>query len=155
MSIREKYAPWDGSPAGGRIYFEHSGREFFIERQFRKSDSTDKVTVTDVATGKSDACPPDIGKTLLGISASAFEQSVFIGNIPAVSADGDTAGEINQKLSETALTGESDVSYAKVLKRLDDARFKLISKSGRTGSRTEDVAARDALIEKLDNADRA
>ena len=155
MSVREKYAPWDGTPAGGRIYFEHSGRKFFIERQFRKSDSTDKVTVTDIASGKTEACPPDIGKTLFGISLAAFERSVFIGNIPEISADSDAAGEINQRLSNAALTGEDNVSYAKVLKRLDDARFALISKSGRTGSRVADMAERDRLSEALAETDRA
>ncbi|MBO4692777.1 MAG: AAA family ATPase [Clostridia bacterium] len=154
MSTREKYAPWDGSPAGGRIYFEHSGREFFIERQFRKSDSTDKVTITDTVTGKSEVCPSDIGKTLFGISMNAFERSVFIGNMPAVTNDSDAASEINQKLSSSALS-ENGVSYAKVLKRLDDAKYKLISKSGKTGSRAADIEARDELLTRLTESDRA
>lgn len=154
MSVRERYTPWDGSPAGGRIYFEHSGREFFIEREFRKSDATDKVTITDIATGKSEACPSDIGKTLFGISVGAFERSVFIGNIPKFSAESG-ADELNQKLSNAAFTGEDSVSYAKVLKRLDDARFKLISKSGRTGSRVSDIQERDRLSGLLEETDLA
>ena len=153
ISTREKYTPWDGTPAGGRIYFEHSNRNFFIEREFRKSDSTDKVTITDISTGKSESCPSDIGKTLFGISLGAFEKSVFIGNMPDITADAESSSELNQRLSNAAFTGENDVSYAKVLKRIDDARFKLISKSGRTGSCMSDKAALEDLTEKLHSAE--
>lgn len=149
ISTREKYAPWDGTPAGGRIYFEHSNRDFFIEREFRKSDSTDKVTITDIATGKSESCPSDIGKTLFGISVGAFEKSVFIGNMPEITADAESSSELNQRLSNAAFTGEDDISYAKILKRIDDARFKLISKSGRTGSCVSDRAELENLTNKL------
>ncbi len=155
MSIREKYTPWDGTPPGGRIYFEYGGREFLLERQFRKSDATDKVTITDIAAGKSEACPPDIGKNLFGISVGAFMRSVFIGNSPAFTADGDAGGELNQKLSNAALTGEDSVSFSNVLKRIDDARYKLISKSGRTGSRVADLNELRELEGKLEAADSA
>lgn len=155
MSIREKYAPFDGTPAGGRIVFEHSGREYCIERQFRKSDATDKITLTDTASGKSDVCASDIGKELFGITVQAFERSVFIGNAPDFSFDEAAAGEINQKLSNAALTGEDGVSYGKVLGRLDDARLKLVSKSGKTGSLALDIARYNSLLEARGECDAA
>lgn len=155
LSVREKYAPFDGTPAGGRIFFEHSGKEYCIERQFRKSDATDKITLTDTASGKSETVPSDIGKSLFGITMPAFERSVFIGNTPDFSFDEGAAGEINQKLTNTALTGEDGVSYQKVLNRLDDARLKLVSKSGRTGSLVADIARHNELIEQLGEADAA
>ncbi len=154
-SIREKYTPWDGTAASGRVFFEYGGRDFCIERQFRKSDATDKVTITDIAAGKSEACPPDIGKTLFGISVGAFMRSVFIGNSPAFSPDDETGGEINQKLSNAALTGEDSVSLSRVIKRIDDARFNLISKSGRTGSQVADLSECKELTERLNAADTA
>ncbi|MBO4433720.1 MAG: AAA family ATPase [Clostridia bacterium] len=155
MSVREKYTPLDGSPAGGRVYFEHSGKEFCLERIFRKSDATDKITLTETASGKSEAVPSDIGKSLFGITMPAFERSVFIGNTPDFSFDEGAAGEINQKLTDTALTGEDGVSYGKILNRLDDARLKLISKSGKTGSLVADINRCNELIEQLGAADAA
>ena len=155
ISIRDKYTPWEGTPAGGRVYFEHSGRRFCIERQFRKSGITDKVTITDMASGKSESCASDIGKRLFGISLSAFERSVFIGNTPEFSNDNEALGEINQKLSNAALGGEAGVSYTKALNRIDDARLKLISKSGKVGSQITDVNNYNALISALDETDAA
>ena len=91
VSIREKYTPFDGTPAGGRVFFEHSGKDYCLERQFRKSDATDKITLTDIASGKSEPVPSDIGKSLFGITMPAFERSVFIGNTPDFSFDGGAA----------------------------------------------------------------
>ena len=155
MSTREKYAPFDGAQPAGRITFTHSGREFILERQFRKSDATDKVTLTDTATGKSEAAPPDIGKTLFGISLSAFERSMFIGTSPDFSHDQTAEGEINQRLADTAFTGQDNISYQKVLSRIENARLALVSKSGRTGSLVNDINECNRLIETLEDTDRA
>lgn len=155
MSVREKYTPFDGTPAGGRIVFERAGREYCLERQFRKSDATDKITLTDTASGKSEVCAPDIGKELFGITMPAFERSAFIGNSPDFSFDEAAMGEINQKLSNAALTGEDGVSYQKILNRLDDARLKLVSKSGKTGSLSADIARYNALLEARGDCDAA
>ena len=155
LSVREKYTPFDGSPAGGRVFFEHSGKEYCLERQFRKSDATDKITLTDTLTGKSEPVQSDIGKSLFGMTMPAFERSVFIANSPDFSFDEAAAGEINQKLTDTALTGDDGVSYGKILNRLDDARLKLISKSGKTGSLVADIAKCNGLIEQLGESDTA
>ena len=154
MSIREKYSPFDGTQACGRIVYERGGRDYCIERQFRKSDATDKVTITDMAAGTTEPCAPDIGRELFGIGVGAFERSVFIGNTPDITADENSQGEINQRLSNAALAGGDDVSCQKVLKRIDDARLKIISKSGRTGSKIADISECNALSEALAETDR-
>ena len=155
LSMREQYMPFDGTPAAGKVFFESEKGNFCLERQFRKSDSTDKVTLINLDTGKSEACPPDIGNHILGISDAAFERSVFIGNIPALSKDTVAQGEINRKLSNIALTGEDDVSYQTVDRRLETAKNKLISKSGKAGSCAEDENERRRLCMQLETADAA
>ena len=45
-SARLKYTPWDGSVMAGRIYFEHEGKRYCLEKEFRKSDSTDRLLRT-------------------------------------------------------------------------------------------------------------
>lgn len=154
MSIREQYTPFDGTQPGGRVYFEHAGKEYCLERQFRKSDATDKITVTDLLSGKSEPAASDIGKSLFGITMPAFERSVFIGNTPDFSVDIDAFGEINQKLSNAALTDDG-VSYTKVLSRIDDARRNLVSKSGKAGGLIADINEYNALMEAQGESDRA
>ena len=77
-SLRLKYTPLDGSPMGGRIYFEQGGRNYCLERIFNKSDSTDKATLTDLDSGEKTAVTNEIGNRIFGIGAEAFQKSMFI-----------------------------------------------------------------------------
>ena len=149
---RLKYKPWSGEEMGGRIYFSHGGRNYCLERQFGKSDSTDKIRLTDTDLSIPLPADSDIGKKFFGFGISAFERSVFIeaGN-PYVHDEGGE-GELNMRLSNLALTGEEDTSYQAVLNRLQDAKFDIISKSGKTGKLPKNNMSADALREELSGA---
>ncbi len=151
-SVRLKYTPWDNSPMAGRIYFEHQNKRYCLEREFRKSDSTDRITLTDLDSGKSVETAESIGQQFFGLSSAAFERSLFIGNGDFIKDDA-AASEINGKLSNIALTGNEDVSYKQIDKNITDTRNKLISKSGRTGSYNEDLQTLEALNNRLEKAD--
>ncbi len=151
-SIRLKYTPWDNSTMAGRIYFEHQNKRYCLEREFRKSDSTDRITLTDLDSGKTIETGESIGQQFFGLSAAAFERSLFIGNGDFIKDD-TAAGEINGKLSNIALTGSEDVSFKQVDKNITDTRNKLISKSGRSGSYNEDLQSLEALNVRLEKAD--
>ncbi len=151
-SVRLKYTPWDGSTMAGRIFFEHNGKKFCLEREFRKSDSTDRITLTDLDSGKAIDTAESVGQQFFGMSAAAFERSLFIGNGDFIKDDA-AAGEINGKLSNIAITGSEDISYKKIAKNIFDTRTKLISKSGRSGSYNEDISLLSELESRLVKAD--
>lgn len=151
-SVRLKYTPWDNSQMAGRIFFEHQNKRYCLEREFRKSDSTDRITLTDLDSGKTIETGENIGQQFFGLSAGAFERSLFIGNGDFIKDD-TAAGEINGKLSNIAITGSEDVSFKQVDKNITDTRNKLISKSGRSGSYNEDLQVLDALNSRLEKAD--
>ena len=151
-SVRLKYTPWDNSTMAGRIYFENGGKSYCLEKEFRKSDSTDRTLLTDLDSGKQIEAGENIGQQFFGLSAAAFERSLFISGGDFIKDDA-AAGEINGKLSNIALTGSEDVSYKKIEKIIFDTRAKLISKSGRTGSYNEDLQALSNLNERLKKAD--
>lgn len=151
-SVRLKYTPWDGTAMAGRIFFENDGKNYCLEKEFRKSDSTDRIVLTDLDSGKTIDTTENIGQQFFGLSAAAFERSLFIGNGDFIKDDS-AAGEINGKLSNIALTGSEDVSYKQIAKNIFDTRAKLISKSGRSGSYNEDLQALDNLNERLKKAD--
>ena len=152
-SARLKYTPWDGSVMAGRIYFEHEGKRYCLEKEFRKSDSTDRITLTDSDSGKVAETGENIGARFFGMSAAAFERSLFISGGDFIK-DGVAAGEINGKLSNIAVTGTEDVSYKKIEKNIFDARAKIISKSGRSGSYNDDLQTLNDLNARLEKADR-
>lgn len=152
-NIRQKYTPWSGNTMAGRIFFENEGKSYCLEREFRKSDSTDRIMLTDLNSGKQISTSENIGQQFFGVSAATFERSLFIGNGDFIKDD-TAAGEINGKLSNIAVTGSEDVSYKKIEKNILDARNKLVSKSGKAGSYNEDLQRLKQLEQRLENADR-
>lgn len=151
-SVRQKYTPWDGGTMAGRIYFENEGKNYCLEREFRKSDSTDRILLTDTDLGKEIDATDNIGEHFFGMSAAAFERSLFIGNGDFIK-DSAAAGEINAKLSNIAVTGSEDTSYQKIQKTLSDAKEKIISRTGRAGSYTKDLRLYEELKQRLSDAD--
>jgi len=154
-NIRKKYTPWDGSQMAGSIDFEHSGKKYRIEREFRSSNSTDKVSLIDLDLGTREIVGADIGKRFLGLSAAAFERSVFIGQFGFPESDSEAEGELNSKLSNIVLTGDENVSFQTVFSRIEKARLSLMSKSGRAGEYDKNLKLCTELEAKLESSRRA
>lgn len=152
---RKKYTPWDGSPMAGSIDFEHNGRNYRLEREFRSSNSTDKVTLCDLDLGERQNVSSDIGTQLFGLSAAAFERSVFIGQFGFPESNSSAEGELNSKLSNIALTGDESISFEEVNTRLEKAKLSLMSKSGRAGAYDKNVSLSADLNKSLEAAENA
>ena len=151
-NIRKKAAPWDGSPMAGSIDFEHSGKRYRLEREFRTSNSTDRVTLFNLDLGENRAVAGDVGREFFGLSAAAFERSVFIGQSGFPESDAAAESEINAKLSNIALTGDESISYDTVFSRLEKAKTALKSKSGRAGEYDKNIKAASELKARLEAA---
>ena len=136
----------------GSIDFEFSGRNYRIEREFRSSNSTDRVTLVDLDLGTRQTASGDIGTEFFGLSSAAFERSVFIGQFGFPDADAKAEGEINSKLSNIALTGDETVSFETVKNRILKARTALMSKSGNAGVYDKNMKNIAALEERLQKA---
>lgn len=124
-NARQKYSPWSGDAMAGRIYFEHGGYNFCLEREFKKSDNTDKITLRNLDLGTSEAAESNIGKRFFGIDEAAFDRSVFIGQAGIFETNEDANGEIASRLSNLSSTGDESTSYQQILKRITDAELKL------------------------------
>lgn len=149
---RKRYAPWDNSQMAGSIDFEKDGKNYRIERIFGDSNSTDKVTLINTDLGTRENVSADIGSKLLGLSAAAFERSIFIGQFGFPESNQSAEGELNSKLSTLASTGEEDASFEEIYKRLEKAKLTLTSKSGRAGEYDKNIASLKALNESLTKA---
>ena len=151
-NIRKKYTPWDGGTMGGSIEFEHSGKNYRLEREFKGSNATDRVVLCDLDLGTRETAPPDIGIKFFGLTAAAFERSVFIGQFGYPESDTKAEGEINSKLSNIALTGDESVSFETVNTRLTKAKTALMSKSGNAGIYDKNVKAITDLRARLEKS---
>ena len=151
-NLRKKYTPWDNSAMAGSIDFENDNRNYRIERSFGSSNSTDKITLIDLDLGTRETVSSDIGVKLFGLSCSAFERSIFIGQFGFPESNSSAEGEINSKLSNLSLTGDQAISFDEVNSRLQTAKFALMSKSGRAGIYDKNLIAVKELNAKIENA---
>lgn len=151
-NLRKKYTPWDNSAMAGSIDFEANNRNYRIERSFGNSNSTDKVTLIDLDLGKRETVAADIGNKLFGLSSAAFERSVFVGQFGFPENNAIAEGELNSKLSNLTLTGDQNISFDQVNKRLESAKFALMSKSGRAGEYDKNLKTAANLENRLEMA---
>ena len=151
---RKKYAPWSGERPAGSIDFEHGGRNYRLEREFRSSNSTDKITITDMSAGTRESLSGDVGSRFFGLSAAAFERSIFVGQFGKAESDASAESEINSKLSNMVTTGDESVSFNTVSDRLQKARLSLISKSGRAGECDKNKKRLALLNAELEKAEQ-
>ena len=152
-NIRQKYTPWDGSQMAGTIDFEHAGKHYRLEKEFRTSNSTDKATLCDLDFGTRQAVASDIGSSFFGISLPAFERSVFIGQLGYPAKATSAEGEINSKLSNMALTGEESVSFEEINAKLQKAKLSLMSKSGRAGEYDKNIKLMAEIEHRIQKAE--
>ena len=151
-NIRKKYTPWDSSLMAGSIEFEKDGRAYRLEREFKTSNSTDKVSITDLSLGEKRPASATIGEELFGLSASAFERSFFIGQLGFPESNLSAESELNAKLSNMVSTGDESVSLDEVVSKLEKVRHSIISKSGKAGEYYKNSITANNLKEKLDQS---
>ena len=116
-NMRKKYAPWDGAPMSGYIEFESGGQDFRIEREFGNSNISDNISIWNLSTGSSEAvsCKYDAGERFIGMSLSAFEKSVFIGDVSSVVNGTDKEDEISKKLMKYMLLIQLTVPIIRIM----------------------------------------
>ncbi len=131
---RKRYTPWDSNFMAGSVDFTHNGTSYRLEREF-KGNSTDKISLINLDLGTK---TPLSGKTepgaeFFGLSVGAFEKSLFVGNFGSPEKDELADGEINSKLSNIITTGDEDISFEMVKKRILKAKEIFMSKGGKKG----------------------
>ncbi len=151
-NIRKKYLPWDGSRMAGSIDFEHNSKHYRLEKEFFASNSTDKTILCDLDYGTRTPVSSDIGTSFFGLSLSAFERSVFIGQFGYPDNDVATEGEFASKLSNITLTGDQSVSFESVNGRILKARHLILSKTGKSGEYPKNAAELELLIKRLEQS---
>lgn len=146
-SLRKKYRPWNGSTMSGAIEFEHNNLEYRLQKQFLKSDITDKTTIFCKTTGEELVIENknDPGEYFFGMTLDEFDRSVFIGQSGGFSTDG-TTDSLAMRISNLAVSGDEKISHQQILKRLNDAIEELISKSGKKGI----LATEQNILEELE-----
>lgn len=151
-NLRKKYKPWDGAVMAGSIEFEHDGKNYRLERRFGDSDRTDEIFITD-GFGNRKSGKSDIGCDYFGLSAAAFERSVFIGQLGAAEKDSEAEGELNQKLSNLFFSGDEGVSYEAVNSRIEKSKYELTTPR-KVGKLDKNLKRMEEIRTALENTKR-
>lgn len=132
--LRKRYAPWDGSPMEGNVFFEHAGRKYVLSRRLGKTRRGDKVSLKDGNTWEelSEISENEIGRTFFGVGEEAFLKTLFISQLGAVIRS-DDEDEILKRLSNLKQSGSEDISYQAAAQALEKDKYELISKSEKAG----------------------
>lgn len=159
---RRKYRPWNGKEMRGRIFFEHEGKNYRLERTFGSSNTTDEVTLWNEDTSEkvklSSKSGP--GEAFFGVGEEAFSRSVFIGQGGTLLGTSTKKDEITEKLLNLVTTGSEEVNYEEAKNLLQSQEETLVSKSRkngllvRAGQLLEDLSEekRQARIDEEDKA---
>ncbi len=131
---RKKYLPW-GSKAddhfGGEIIFSHKGNTYRAVALFTQSKRTDVITLYNDVTGQVISIPDGntIGEYVLGLTAGAFDCSVFASQLDS---KGDFTKDKNGLLFNklTNVSNTSTESSQEAGRRLKKAVHQITNRSG-------------------------
>ncbi len=133
-SLRKKYRPWNNSPMSGAIEFEAGGLTYRLQKEFLKSEASDKTTIFCITTGENIQIKNknDAGEYFFGMNLEEFERSIFIGQNGGFTAD-NAGNSLAMRISNLSVSGDENISQSLILKRLSDAAEELVSKSRKKG----------------------
>ena len=146
LALKERYAPWSGSPMSGRIDLCWEGRDITIERwtkgrtpmgEFRAYETASGLAVTELSAA-------NCGEVLLGVEKSVFLRAGFLrlSDLP-VTAD----ESLRRRLNALVTTGDESGAADELGQKLKDLKNKV--RYNRSGLLPQAEAQRSELESKL------
>lgn len=126
---RKKYTPWQNGNYGGYIEFKIEDQEYRIERYFGKKESDDTFTLIDLKTNKkSTDYDENIGLTIFGLDADAYERSTFI---PQKVLSGGLNESLSAKLTNVIHGTDYGDSYERAIEIINERKRELKNNQNR------------------------
>lgn len=119
IAEKNRYQPWSGAPMEGEVRLSWRGKELTIRRGPKGAAPFGAFSAVYTDTGESvpGLTAENCGETLLGVSRTVWERSAFVGQGgAAIGAD----AELERRIAALVSSGEEEVSYSQVEKRLRD-----------------------------------
>ena len=146
LALKERFAPWSGSPMSGRIDLNWDGKNITIERwtkgrtpmgEFRAYETESGLTVTELTAA-------NCGEMLLGVERGVFLRAGFLrlADLP-VTAD----ESLRRRLNALVTTGDESGAADILAQKLKDLKNKV--RYNRSGLLPQAEAQRNELQAKL------
>ncbi len=148
LADKERYAPWSGSPMGGRIDLNWDGRDITIERSSKGRVIFGNFRAYETQTGLD---VPELnglncGQMLLGVERPVFVRAGFLrqNDLPVTQDD-----SLRRRLNNLVTTGDESGAGDQLGERLRDLKNKC--RHNRTGLLPQAEMERDQLKNQLSN----
>ncbi len=119
IAEKNRYQPWSGAPMEGVVELEWKGQAITLRRGPKGNTPFGKFEA--VYTGTGEPVPgltgDTVGELLTGVPREVFERSAFVGQGGAAI---DGAPALEARIAALASSGEEDVSYSPLERRLRD-----------------------------------
>lgn len=150
FSELEKYKPWKDIEFSGKVEYEMQGEKYSIFREFNKNSA--KVydeTGNDISKNfnKDKTRGISVGSEQFNIDEETFENTAFITQ-KNISVDVNSQKSIIQKLTNMLQSGEENISYENVAKKLEKILYDEVG-TDRTQSKPKNTVNRDLTLKKI------
>ncbi|MCI9264816.1 MAG: AAA family ATPase [Oscillospiraceae bacterium] len=119
LAEKNRYQPWSGAAMEGSLTLEWQGRSLTLRRGPKGTAAWGTFSAVWTATGEPvpGLTGENCGETLLGVSREVFERTAFVGQGEIALSP---SGDLEKRVAALATSGEEDVSYSQVERRLKD-----------------------------------
>ena len=155
IAEKNRYQPWNGGAMEGVVELEWKGERITLRRSPKGGTPFGKFEAVYTDTGEPVGylTADNVGETLIGAPREVFERSAFVGQGGAAI---DGAPALEARIAALASSGEEDVSYSRVERRLRDwlnrrrhNRTGLIPRLEEELARNDETAGRQAKAFRL------
>ena len=149
IAEKNRYQPWNGGAMEGVVELEWKGEGITLRRGPKGNTPFGKFEAVYTDTGEPVGflTAENVGETLIGAPREVFERSAFVGQGGAAI---DGAPALEARIAALASSGEEDVSYSQVERRLRDwLNRRKHNKTGLIPKLEEELAQGSALLERL------
>ena len=156
---RVHYLPWDLQGSyGGKIIFEHKGKEYELTRHFAKKAADDEVHLRDVFTGleSRDFDVTNLGEELFDIDMAGFMRTVFIAQGRDV-ANQEIGGKVHAKVGDLTRDAGDVGDFEKLMDTFKEkmASIKSGHKKGELNELTARISGIKGELRELDSTVKA
>jgi len=149
LAEKNRYQPWSGAAMEGSVELLWQGRSVTLRRGPKGSTPFGRFEA--VYTGTAELVPgltgDNAGETLTGVPREVFERSAFVGQGGAAI---DGAPALEARIAALASSGEEDVSYSQVERRLRDwLNRRKHNKTGLIPRLEEELALQRTALQEL------
>ena len=154
IAEKNRYQPWGGGAMEGSVELVWQGRSITLRRSAKGSTPFGQfeAVYTDTQEPVPGLTGANAGETLTGVPREVFERSAFVGQGGAAI---DGAPALEARIAALASSGEEDVSYSKVERRLRDwLNRRKHNKTGLIPRLEEELSSIDAALARQSKAFR-